>query len=559
MINIVEDTPSKISGLTSLFVSFDYNPEIVNIIKNASKYSFDKTTYFWELPITCLSYLLDNLTYIDDITLKLKNDVDNKNHFYPKLVAKYKSKPFKHQLEGIEFGLNTDKWLLLDEPGLGKTLQMIYLAEELKAQKGLEHCLIICGINALKANWEEEIHKHSNESVRILGKKISKNGKVSYSTIKERAAEIMRPMESFFILLNIESIRNDDVIQALKTTKNKIDMIVLDEAHKIKNISSQQGHNLLKLKNYTHKIALTGTLIVNNPLDAYAALKWTEIEHSTLTNFKSQYCQFGGFGGYQIVGYKNIDLLKHIIENRSLRRTKKEIKDLPPKTIIPEILEMDDSHLKFYESVKEGVKEECDRIELKANNVLSLTTRLRQASTCPSILTSNNVVSTKIERAIELVDDIVANGDKVVIMSQFKEPLNILYAKLKKYNPLLGSGDVSDDEFNRNKKLFQDDPKYKVFLGTGSKAGTGITLNAASYMICLDMPFTAALQKQIEDRIHRVDNTKPVFIYRLICQGTIDEAVAKMVSTKEAISDFIVDDKADEKTIEILRNYIQDL
>ena len=132
--------------------------------------------------------------------------------------------------------------------------------------------------------------------------------------------------------------------------------------HNCKNPNSQQGHNLLKL-DAEHKIALTGTLIVNNPLDAYAALKWTEIEHSTLTNFKSQYCQFGGFGGYQIVGYKNIDLLKHMIENRSLRRTKKEIKDLPPKTIIPEILEMDDSHLKFYESVKEGVKEECDKIE----------------------------------------------------------------------------------------------------------------------------------------------------------------------------------------------------
>lgn len=279
MINIVEDTPSKISGLTSLFVSFDYNPEIVNIIKNASKYSFDKTTYFWELPITCLSYLLDNLTYIDDITLKLKNDVDNKNHFYPKLVAKYKSKPFKHQLEGIEFGLNTDKWLLLDEPGLGKTLQMIYLAEELKAQKGLEHCLIICGINALKANWEEEIHKHSNESVRILGKKISKNGKVSYSTIKERAAEIMRPMESFFIIVNIESIRNDDVIQALKTTKNKIDMIVLDEAHRC-----LAGNTLIETDEGLKSIAE----IVENKLDCKVKsfnLKENKIEFKSIDDY----------------------------------------------------------------------------------------------------------------------------------------------------------------------------------------------------------------------------------------------------------------------------------
>lgn len=558
MIKIIEDTPKKLSGLTSLFVSFDYNAEAVNIIKSATKYVYDKTTFTWELPITSLSYLLDNLTYIDDITLKLIKDNKEDIHYYPKLVSQYKLKPFDHQLTAIEYGLNHDNWLLLDEPGLGKTSSIIHLAEELKLQKSLQHCLIICGINSLKLNWEDEIHKHSNETVKVIGKRINKNGKITYATIKERAQEILNPIDEFFIVINIESIRSDDIINAFKKTKNKIDMAVFDEAHKAKSLSTNQGHNLLKLKDYKYKVALTGTLIVNNPLDAYASLRWLNIEHSTLTSFKSQYCLFGGYGNYQIVGYKNIDLLKHIIENCSLRRLKSDLKDLPPKTIIPEIIEMNDQHRDFYESVKQGIKAECDKIELKTDNVLALTTRLRQASTCPSILTSNNIQATKIERCIELIEDIVANGDKVVVMSQFKEPLKILYKRLKQYNPLLGSGDVTDDEFNKNKNLFQTDDKYKVFLGTGSKAGTGITLNAASYMICLDLPYTAALQQQIEDRIHRVNNTNPVFIYRLICKGTIDEVILNIITTKEAISDFIVDDKLNENTVEVLRNYIQD-
>lgn len=557
MIRIREASPTKLSGLTSLYVSFDFNPEIIPIIKSCEKYVYDKKTYTWELPITNLAYLLDNLTYVDDITLTLQKEDTEQEKLYPILTHEYP--PFEHQQEGITYGLQHPTWMLLDDPGMGKTLQMIYLAEELKEQKGLEHCLIICGINTLKGNWKKEIQKYSKLSCRVLGEKINKKGKISYSSIKERAAELMSPMDAFFIITNIESIRSDDVLQALKTTKNKIGMIVLDEAHKCKSPSTQQGAHLLKLTNYEHKIALTGTLIINKPVDAYTALKWIGVEKANLSNFKSQYCIFGGFGGHQIVGYKNLDLLKAEIDSCSLRRRKEDLKDFPPKTIINEIVEMDDLHQKFYEDVKNGIKEECDKIVLNANNVLALSTRLRQATSCPSILTSSEIASSKIVRAIDLVEEICSNGDKVVIMSTFKETLNVLKNMLAEYHPLLGTGDLPDDVVTSNIELFQTDPKYKVFLATTSKCGTGINLNAASYMICIDTPYTAALQEQVEDRINRINNTKPAFIYRLICQNTIDEAVMNILEVKQAISDFIVDDKADAKAIEILRNYVEDL
>ena len=449
--------------------------------------------------------------------------------------------------------------MLLDSPGLGKTLQMIYLAEELKEQKGLEHCLIVCGINTLKSNWKKEIKKHSNLSCRVLGEKISKKGNVSYASVKERAAELINPLDAFFIITNIETLRNDDVIEALKKTKNKIGMIVLDEAHKTKNSGSQQGNNLLKLKDYQFKVALTGTLLMNKPLDAFVPLKWIEAEKATLTNFKSQYCEFGGFGGHQIVGFKNIDILKEVIDNCSLRRTKDLLKDLPSKTVITEVLEMNDSHRKFYENIKDGIKEECDKIELKSNNVLALTTRLRQATSSPSTLTSNPIMSTKIERAVDLVEEICSRGDKVVIMSTFKDPVRELSKLLKDYHPLIGTGDMKDIEVSKNIDLFQTDDRYKVFICTSNKCGTGITLNKATYMIMLDTPWTYALTEQCEDRIHRIDSQKPVFIYRLICQGTIDEMVNNLVETKKAISDFIIDDKVDESTVSILRNYILEL
>lgn len=230
MIKIREDKCIKLSGITSLFISFDFNLQVISIIKTTDKYIYDKNTHIWELPLTSLAYLLDELTYLDDIELQLYNTDIDKKHYYPTL--KYKIPPFKHQLEGIEWGLNIEKGLLLDAPGAGKTTQMIYLAEELRAQKGLEHCLIICGVNALKANWKKEIHKFSNLGCRVLGEKINSKGKISYSSIDSRADELMSPIKEFFVIMNIETIRSDDIIKALKRRINRFDMIVLDEAHR---------------------------------------------------------------------------------------------------------------------------------------------------------------------------------------------------------------------------------------------------------------------------------------------------------------------------------------
>lgn len=556
MIRIKEDKCVKLSGITSLFVSFDFNLEVISVIKTSDKYIYNKKTKIWELPVTSLAYLLDELTYIDDIELELYKEDDNKEKYYTTL--NYKIPPFKHQVEGIEWGLNVERGLLLDAPGAGKTTQMIYLAEELKAQKGIEHCLIICGVNALKSNWKKEINKFSNLSSRILGERVNSKGKVTYASINDRASELMSPIDAFFVIVNIETLRSDDIIKAFKTGPNKFDMIVVDEVHRSKNSRSIQGANLLKLS-AKYMLGLTGTVILNNPLDAFVPLKWIGAEKSTLTNFKSTYCVFGGFGGHQIVGYKNLDLLKEMLQRYSLRRTKDEFADLPPKTVIKEVLEMDSKHRKFYEDVKDGVKEECDKIELKANNVLSLTTRLRQATSCPSALTSSDILSTKLERAVELVEEIVANGDKVLIMSTFKEPVYELQRLLAKYNPLIGTGDIPDDLVSKNNDLFQTDPNHSVFIGTVQKIGTGLTFNAANYAIFIDTPWTEALQTQAEDRIHRIGSTKPVFIYRLICEDTIDEVVDEIVETKRAFSDFIVDDIVNESTVSILRKFIEDL
>lgn len=555
MIYIFEDKANKLSGNTSLFLSFSFNEDVINVVKSSGPARYGKTTRLWEVPITSLAYLLDNLVYYDDITFTAIPEEEHKELSLPKL--EYKTKPFPYQLEGITYGLNHDKWLLLDSPGLGKSLQAIYLAEELSAQRELKKCLIVCGVATLRANWEKEIKRHSTKDSIIIGKRTNSKGKVKWDTIPKRAEQLRSKINEFFIIINIETLRSGEVVEALKENINDIDMIIFDEAHKAKGWSSQQGKNLLKLKDFKYKVAMTGTILMNNPLDAFVPLKWIDVEKSNVTTFKNQYCEFGGFGGHEIIGFKNLNILKNELETCSLRRTK-DLLDLPPKNIINEFVELSEEHRTFYDNVKDGVKSECDKIELNSANILALTTRLRQATSCPSVLTSTSIVSSKLERCIDLVDEIVTNGDKVVIMSTFKEPVYVLREALKKYNPVIGTGDLKDSDVSNNIDLFQNDEKHKVFIGTTSKVGTGITLTRARYMICIDMPWTAALQEQVEDRIHRIGSKEPVFIYRLIAENTIDVMVSKLLEKKKAISDFIVDDVNDDETMNILRNYIKE-
>ena len=558
MIKIEERECEKLSGLTSLFLSFDYNEEIINAIKQITDvYLFNKKTKEWEIPVTYLSKLLDNLNAFDAIDISLYPTKESS--LKPvKTILNYKLKPFKHQLEAIEFGLQHPRFLLLDDMGLGKTASIIHIAEERKARGQIKHCLIVCGIATLRGNWRKEIKLHSDESFRIIGEKINTKGNATYTTIRERTAELLKPIDEFFLIVNIETLRSEEFIDAINYGPNEIGMIVVDEIHRANNTKSQQGHNLLKLTS-PYEIGATGTLLTSAPINAYLPLKWLGVDKSNLTNYKRQYCEFGGFGGHEIIGYKNLEILKDEIDSNSLRRTKDILPDLPEKTIIKELVTLSDEHRKFYNDVKKGVKEECDKINLNTSNLLSLVTRLRQATACPQILTTSNIRSSKLDRCVELAEDLISKGEKVVVFSTFKESVKYLAEYLKEYDPLICTGDSSEVDISNNVDLFQKDPSKKLIIATHQKMGTGITLNAASYMIFIDTPFNASEFNQSCDRIYRIGTKRPVFIYNLICEGTVDERVAQIISKKQAISDYIIDDRLTNDGLNILKDYILDL
>lgn len=551
MITITESIPKKIPGLTSLFVTFDYHPAIVDAMHMFDCRQYDKKTQTWELPTSYLGNLIKQLCVYDNITLNeyIEPIQDTANY----TLLDYKTKSFKHQLEAVEYGLRKNNWLLLDVPGLGKTKSIINLIEELKAKRNLQHVLVICGVNSLKVNWINEIHKHSDLTCKILGTRYKKNGSSYIGSVKDRIDDLKADIDVDIIVTNVETIRDDEIVRQLK--REIFDMIVVDECHTMKSSQSQQGKNLLKL-NAKYKIGLTGTILLNSPLDLYVPLKFIGVEKSTLTNFKAYYCKFGGFNNSQIVGYKNVDVLKNELESCSLRRTK-DLLDLPPKNIIEEYVEMNDAQQKFYTDISRGVISECDKADLSRMTILSSIGRLRQVTSYPGMLTSSNISSSKIERALDLTQQIVENGSKVVIFSTFKEPARYIASLIS--NCVYVTGDSGEFETSNAIQRFQNDPNCKVFVGTWQKCGTGITLTAASYMIFLDTPFTDGVFQQACDRIYRIGTKDPVFIYNLICKGTVDERVLKIVNSKKYLSDFVVDDIENDDVINNLREYIEEL
>lgn len=552
MITIEEGITKKVPGETSLFISFDYRKELVDIVKLFSGSNYSKRDKRWEVPLTYLSRFLDAACRFDSIELKLLKEKKSQTKEFE--IGPFKVQPFKHQEEAVQFGLNHSKWLLLDSPGCGKTLSAILLAQELRKRENLHHCLVICGLNTLKGNWKREIETFSYFSATILGERITKKGTRKIGSVAERAAHLMRPIDEFFVITNVESLRDDRIIEGILKGPNKFDMILLDEAHKCKG-HSQQADGLLKLDSAPYKIAMTGTPIVSSPLDAYVPLTWLEIERSTRTNFKKYYCTSVG---NMVTGYKNMDVLQGIIDKHSLRRTK-DILNLPPKMQIVEYVDMEPDQAQFYENIKQGIKDQVDKVKLNTTSLLALLTRLRQATSSPSILTTEKISCAKIDRAVDLTEQIVANNEKVVIFTSFKEVTENLASLLKQYNPLVCTGDSSEEFINESKDSFQQDDIHQVFIATWQKMGTGLTLNRSSNVIFIDTPYTAADKQQAEDRCHRIGTKQTVNIYTLITAGTVDERVQEIVNKKEALSDYLVDGQITQEGLKSLKQYIEEL
>lgn len=544
MIKLKFDFAQKLNNKWSLYIKGDYNPAILDVIHSFQTRYYHRNSRLWECKIEYFPIILDKLKYEN---IQICGDVPKKFHKYLNLLDIYdksdsvyssKTKPFRHQLDSYNYALHHNKFLLGDEQGLGKTKQALDIAVSRKHK--MRHCLIVCGVNNLKWNWYKEVEIHTKEKAHILGSKINKKGKTVIGSTSERLADLKQIHDEYFIITNIETLRDKEIQVQIKKMSDDgvIGMTIIDEIHKCKNSQSKQGKAIHCCTSY-YRLALTGTPLMNSPVDLYNILKWLQVENHSLSYFKNLYCEMGGFGGYEVIGYKNLDQLENILNKNMLRRRKEEVLDLPPKIYTNEILELSPSQQKLYEEVKKGVMDNIDKILLMPNPLVELT-RLRQVTSNPDILTSAKTINCKYERVLDILD---STEDKLIIYSNWTKVIDPLYELIReKY----GVTKVTSETKNPMEQIdkFQNDPGCRVIIGTTPALGTGYTLTQASTIIFIDEPWNRATKEQAEDRAHRIGTKGTVNIITLICKDTIDERIHQIIKDKGELSDRIVDGKA---------------
>lgn len=570
-----------------LYIKSEYIQKVVEFMRSRPKRFWDKVNRQWVIPESDLEILLKtivdygfeyNLSYDARIEQSTVSDIPDWYEF--------KTEPFQHQIEGIKYGLEHPKFLLADEQGLGKTKCMLDLSSILKKEKNIKHVLIVTCVNGLKYNWESEVYKHTNESAYILGTRYKKNGNKYIGSNEDRLKDIQSIANNeaidncYYIITNIETLRYSRIIQVpLKTKKNgvqrfkkkttypivealqeqikfgNISMIIADEIHICRNSASKVASCLLSL-DCDYKVALTGTPIMNRPVDAYVPLFWLGFENHSYWSFEKHYCIKGGFGQHSIVGYRNLPELQESLDKCMLRRLKADVLDLPEKIYINDYIEMSSSQYKLYDDVLNAILTDIDKIRLSPNPLTTLI-RLRQVTGNPLLISSKCKDNPKFDRMLELIEEVVDGGGKCIVFSNWTNVINPAYdlVKSKNYNPAIYTGENKDTR-EAEKERFMTDKSCKVILGTIDAMGTGLTLTAANTVIFLDEPWNRAKKDQCEDRVHRIGTKESPNIITLLCKGTIDERINNIVYRKGKISDIIVDKEQDILSNPKLLNYL---
>lgn len=521
----------------SAYISFPYDPYYVNKIKELPVRFWFPERKEWEIPTNIVYKLKEFEQDIRELNQLPTNQLNYNN-------LSFKTPSYDYQLDGVRYGIENKSWLLGDQQGLGKTKQMIDLAVWRKENEGIKHCLIVCGVNNLKYNWLEEIKKHSNEEGRILG--FTKPGKEP--SMEDRINDIKSEPDEFFWITNIESLRchkegrfyKSEVVDLLNDyiKDNKISMIVVDEIHKAKNPTSLQGRGLLKLKG-CNKIGLSGTLLVNKPLDLFVPLTFIGALNANYYQFKNKYCEVDMWG--HPIGYKNMNELKEMMSMHMLRRTK-ELLNLPEKIPVVEYLEMSKEEEKLYNEIVTATKQECDKIK-NPTQILPKLIRMRQVCCHTGLVSTKIVKSSKFERLRDILEEARANGEKVLVFSMFRELIELAVEEFKEFNPLHIWGSMNKLELEEQKHIFQDGEDFNVLFGQIDAAGTGHTLTRASIVVFLDLPWNRATMEQAEDRAHRIGTKKAVTIISLLMKNTYDEHLYKMVIDKGDLGEVLIDGK----------------
>jgi SWI/SNF-related matrix-associated actin-dependent regulator 1 of chromatin subfamily A len=424
--------------------------------------------------------------------------------------SKYSHRPpLEHQKEAIQKLVENKKFILADDMGLGKTTSTIIAALE----SGSKKVLIICPAT-LKINWKREIENYSDKTIYIAESK-------NFST------------EADFVIINYDIIKNFHDTKKKNDSQvlaAKFDLVIIDEAHYIKNATAQRTKLINDIVKNTERLwLLTGTPMTSRPIDYFNLLNI--IDSPVAKNWMAyaiRYCsgyQFnvGGRKVWNVTGASNLEELRDRTLGLTLRRLKENVLDLPDKIITPVYLRLKS---KSYENV---MGEYYDWYDKNPEESKSLTVQFSKLTKIRQIIADE-----KIEQTIELAENIIEQDKKVIIFCNFTDSLNKITEHFGKSAVKL-DGSMSKHERQNSVDQFQENPKVKVFVGNIKAAGVGITLTAAEAVIMNDLSFLPSDHAQAEDRAYRYGQKNNVLVYYPIFENTIEGIIYDILNNKKQV------------------------
>ncbi|MDZ4788587.1 MAG: SNF2-related protein [Blastochloris sp.] len=429
--------------------------------------------------------------------------------------------------------------ILADEMGLGKTLQTLaYLQYRRTANPGKGPFLIVCP-TSLVLNWEDEAKKFTPD-LKVLVLHGAKR-----QTHFEKIKEVDLVVTSYALLR-----RDIDLHKGIH-----FDVVVLDEAQQIKNKSSQNAACTKMLK-ADYRIVLTGTPIENSLLDLWSIYDFLMPSYlGSAADFKRRY--------ELPISKQNDEATQKRLRQRVrpfiLRRTKSEVaKELPAKLEQVAFCELTDEQKGMYQRILEqGRRNVFDCAAGKGNDkekgrlaVLTALMRLRQVCCHLNLLPTEQPVewkepSAKMDYFLQLMEQAVDGGHRILVFSQFVSMLKLVEAELKKKQITYCYLDGSTVDRKGVIKRFQADDKIPLFLISLKAGGTGINLTGADMVIHFDPWWNPAVEDQATARAHRIGQTRMVNSYKLIARGTVEEKIVNLQKKKiDLVANTLVSEEA---------------
>ena len=435
--------------------------------------------------------------------------------------SKYSHRPpLNHQKIAIEKLAGSKRFILADDMGLGKTTSTIIAALETGSKK----ILIVCPAS-LKINWQREIENYSDRPVFICeGKKFS--------------------TEHDFVIINYDILKNFHDPKSKELTlleQCNFDLVILDEAHMISNAQAQRTKIINSFVKKINRVwLLTGTPMTSRPMNYYNLL--SIIESPVAQNWMAyaiRYCQGYQFKAgnrkvWNVSGASNLEELRDRTSKQILRRLKEEVLDLPDKIITPVYLRLQS---KEYENL---MGEYYDWYDKNPDESSSLTVQFSKLMKVRKVIANE-----KTKQTIEFAENILEQGKKVIIFTNFTDSLQTIYQHFGKQAVYL-DGSCSNSVRQQAVDQFQNEEKIKVFVGNLKAAGVGLTLTSAEVVIMNDLSFVPAEHAQAEDRAYRYGQKSNVLVYYPLYENTIEGAIYDILNKKKEIIRTVMGDQIPE-------------